>query len=104
MSKTDKDAPYWVRAKWHVPVHDECPLDRLWGCLLEQRWILRRHRYTWGPRPIDRRLYYWKPDRARVRAASDQARKEYNTFGLTEVEVPAFQHRHAETIGGGYWD
>jgi hypothetical protein len=141
MSRTDKDAPYWVRAECYVPVHNHCQFDHTWwgwtffpdgprecdlpedpiirhprqrrraygvekrSCRWEAEWSFRsRYNFTWGPRPIDRRLYYWKPERAQKRTACDRARKEYNSFGQTEVEVPMFQHRHAETTGGGYWD
>lgn len=141
MSRTDKDAPYWVRTSLYEPWHNHCEFDATWwgwswfpngprecdlpeeptyqhpvrrrASRMEQRSCVwepcdpdetYRFRFTWGPRPIDRRLCYWKPDRARVHAACDRARKEYNSFGQTEVEVPLFQHRHAETTGGGWWD
>lgn len=139
MSRTDKDAPYWVRTEWYVPVHNHCQFHYTWwgwsyfplgprecdlpevatlrpshrrrsyritelSCRWQAEWPFKsRYSFTWGPRPIDRRLRYWKPERGQKRAACDRARKEYNSFGQTEVEVPTFQHRHA-LPGGGYWD
>ena len=76
-----------------------------WTCTWKAEWPWkRRYPYCWGPRPIDRNLYWYGPDRARARDACGRARKEYNANGQTEVEGPTFQHRHAMMLSGGYWD
>lgn len=88
MSRTDKDAPYWVRVEFYEPVHWLCPNEEAhiyrlgWRpkadreCDLPDRPV--RHRYmasrglrnktcTWEPVGRWDRKYYTRPPRGRDR-------------------------------------
>jgi hypothetical protein len=84
MSRTDKDAPFWVRAEYYVPDHDWCCPDRTTTILRDRpradhctlpeapiRADVRRIRMSkrqwdvpqcrWVPDGWDRRYYTWPP-------------------------------------------
>lgn len=69
-------------------------------CVWEPVWD--RRYYTKPPDHRDRRLYYWGPDRAKVRAFCHEARKNYHGSGSTSDLEPTEQHRHGPI--NGYWD
>jgi hypothetical protein len=124
MSHTEKDAPDWVQIltgfaesrEWHrgcpqaMPPGDRpCDIDdargrrtighcwRSWyrpGC---------RYYYTPPPRRQIRRLFYYKSERAQIRAQLEAARRDWNTCGDTDIDPPGRQHRHSPW-GGGWWD
>lgn len=137
MSRTDKDAPYWVRSEYYEAVH--------WGCQYEQgtpwrsvtvthecdlpevpqrghwRWTVeryqrephcswesewpwrRRYRHSWGPRPRDRHLHWYGPDRAKARDWTIEARKQFHgDLDIDTDNAPIRNHRHCSIKG--WWD
>lgn len=75
MSRTDKDAPFRVRR-----TRDEVRDDYLY-LAPPPRWFIRAR--------------FRGPERRRVHRAALLARLDYNTNGVTEVEVPVDQHRQS---------
>jgi hypothetical protein len=85
--------------------HGRMHMARYRSCTWEPVWSERhylRYSVTWGPRKIDRRLYWWGPDRAKTRACLTEARKQYNSFHDVEIVERRLQHRHSP--GKGWWD
>lgn len=83
MSRTDNTMPWKFRPDWP-----------------EKYW---RYKYTWGPRPIDRRLGWYGPDRALARDQLKSAAKEYRAAGEVETVVINRKHHHSPWKGG-WWD
>lgn len=121
MSRTDKDAPYKIRASEHPEKR-----ERHWGCDgnvqfrqdIHAQWRgyavecdidgEQQNCYYVIPHKCDtetedRRTGYYKPERAYSRSVLRQAVDDYNTFGYTDIEPEPTQHHHAPW-GGGYWD
>lgn len=129
MSRTDKDAPNWVRALndprrvidhafgcelsplngWQNDgVRHACTVDdpnsdhsyRFCRYWLEDR---TRFRYSDGPTAEMLRTGYFGPERAAVRASLLDALRDYNTHGETEADPPTRQTRRSDWYGG-WWD
>ncbi len=128
MSRTDKDAPSWVRARrdggdtWHHRVGDApgaadgfgrppsgdgthaCDLDDPGGrCTWRVPHWLAGYPLCQPPDTSCLHMFYYGPDRAQARDALRAAAREYNTFGMTETEPITRQVRHSPW-GGGWWD
>lgn len=122
MSRTDKDAPNWVRSEYYIAWHSlYCPYGmnmksrahscnlppepirrrdgRSWirGCSWEPEWD--RRTYYHSPSREDRHVNYWGPDRALVRDFCHQAVKDPDDPDLIE---PVRQHRHS-SYKGWWW-
>lgn len=76
MSRTDKDQ-HWSRRDWGRPMR--------WGAI---------HVALSHSRPVDRRVYWWGPDRARTLRELTEALKEYRGTGDVLLEPTVRQHRH----------
>lgn len=76
MSRTDKDQ-HWSRRDWGRPMGG---------------WAI--HLALSHSRPVDRREYWWGPDRARTLKELTEARKEYRGTGDVLLEPTVRQHRH----------
>lgn len=123
MSRTDKDAPYWVRAEWWEPWHQQCENQAysrsIGGFYVPRRkcdlplqpdvkqygkFTFRHRRCFW--RPIWDRLHYpnpprwyrnhvWTaPQRLQARMQCREAAKQYRGSGDTDVVVTTDQNRH----------
>lgn len=133
MSRTDKDAPNWVRAL-HDPrrviLHNyTCELsDRGWGwvradlrhpCTIDDpnndhghrycRWWLEdrfRFRYTDGPGAKRLHDLYYGPERAAVRDSLRNALREANSVDDYDdiIAEPPTRLSRNSTWHGGYWD
>lgn len=116
LSRTDSTDPHWVRATWWEPRHWRCvrapwlATDR--PCDLPAEPVVSANR----PRFINRgsciwipswdnclgngvphwfnRVYFTRPERARVRDQLCRARAEYRGTGEVDVICEAAQHRH----------
>jgi hypothetical protein len=122
MSRTDKDAPFWVRAEYYKPDHDWCCPDRTAMVLRDRpradhctlpeapiradvrrirppkrrdvpqcQWVpdgWDRRYYTNPPRREDRRIYFHRPARQRVREFCAKAKQEYAGCGDVETIEP----------------
>jgi hypothetical protein len=129
MSRTDKDAPFWVQDTYYEPSHWNCEFSltnrgqRV--CDLPAAPVRHNGYYklgyghcTWEPcwdswpdrsynkdRPdgrIHRKRNYWGPDRSRSQNQLREAAKEYHGAGDVDSDEYAQQHRHSP-IAGGYW-
>lgn len=117
MSRTDKDAPYWVNATWRPEHSQACQHGRA-RCTLAPRCHGPRRQhpdwrlYAWTCRwePVDPRHaisgpprwfinHVWEaPQRQAARRACRQAAAEHRADGRVEVDPPVWQHRH-----GAWW-
>ena len=121
MSRTDKDAPGWVRTMNapHAVTH------HVYGCVLHPyrstsvaeracdidtrdgrcyRWD-RDHVYRYYSRPGQAEIHsrYFGPERAHVRDALRAAARDYAAYGDTDLEPLTRQNRRS-TWSGDYWD
>jgi hypothetical protein len=120
MSRTDKDAPWWVRSTYYTPTHrascklgwhdEPCNLDpepvrihrSAYGRFIYRTrciWEAERHCYR-PPTREDRHLDWWGPDRAEVRDFCRMAKRDHGGYG--ELLEPIRQHRHA-SYKGWWW-
>jgi hypothetical protein len=115
MSRTDKDVPRWVTARWWMPIHScanhysfghrrlprvcNLPAEPVvrwepWGVSSDCHWSASE-RYRGGRPPkwfID---HVWNNRaRARVRDQLRRARAEYRAAGEVDVVPDVDQHRH----------
>jgi hypothetical protein len=127
MSHTDKDEPWYMRARWFVPKHHLCEFDhgrrsrpyelrecnlptepdrtrdQMWrphdGCFWFPEWDW--HGYYGPPNREGRHLQWFGPDRARVRDSLKSAAKEYRAAGDVTTVPPTEHHRHSPI--NGWW-
>lgn len=123
MSRTDKDAPSWVRAKYaprNTEWHHRCE-NSVWAarapqgtvfepCTIDQsggwcRYFVDSRDFWWSDSPTgeDKNFYWYAPERASVRVSLDAARRDFNAHGETDIEPENRQTRGAPW-GGGWWD
>lgn len=110
MSRTDKDAPYWVRAEFYRPCHTcriqwwsqdarecdlpETPLRQNLGNRPQRNsctWLPAgwdRKYYTKPPTRKDRRLYLHGPQRRQMRDFCLQVKQEFAATGEVETVEP----------------
>lgn len=126
MSRTDKDAPGWVRALNHphataihfwrcetrygnrAPAHrTRCDIDDTTNIPTNRcgYWLFDRYRFPYTDAPTTRRrhLDYFGPERTAVRDSLHLARRDYNAHGETDLDAPTRQTRHSDWHGG-WWD
>lgn len=132
MSRTDKDAPAWVRGNnapnrtaSHHPDCDAAPdhhyswrgNDRSHRCDIDDPhthgwrnactwWADDRNRfpYTSPPGHANRNLYFTRKDRAHVRDTLHDAVRDYNAHADTDVATDDYRSNRRGMFGGGYWD
>lgn len=128
MARTDKTDPFWVqsqhdphatirhgwacehrtRNQWNTSIPQPCDLPEV-GAPGNRHTECRRwsHDVWWrlykGANAWDTHTFYYGPERARTRTELISARRDYNTYGETDVDVSIDQHRHTPW-GGGWWD
>lgn len=124
MSRTDKDAPWWLADEYYERHHFRCHNSHYLGtkwhtCDLPNnpgrphhtkcRWFptfagVRTNSYwKWAlgkgspPRWFNRHVWYG-PQRRQERTILGEAKKDYNANGDTDIEMANVNHRH-----NGYW-